>query len=175
VRLAANEKPPTGPNIFSTILGEAAKRAIERYRESNILSDLFGTRLGTVTWTRFNGKDIFGSNSTSPTYTSIDYGAAKGMRDTLLTKYPDLRKSDNPGEWPGNAVFHAETTILLRAARENGGSLAGQTLEVHADRIMCNNCKEILPKIGLELGNPTVRFVDKTGRKLIMSDGAWLP
>jgi hypothetical protein len=175
VRVAANEKFPSGPNIFSIILGEAAARAIERYRKSNILTDLFGTRLGTVTWTRFKGQDVFGSNSTSPTYTSTDYAAAERMRDTLLTKYPELRKSDNSGQMPFDAVFHAEATILLRAARENGGTLAGQTLEIVSDRVVCNNCEKILPKIGLELGNPTVRFVDKTRRKLIMRDGDWLP
>jgi hypothetical protein len=97
------------------------------------------------------------------------------MRDALLARFPSLQKSDNVGQMPVNAVFHAEATVLLRAARESGGALVGQTLEVHSDRALSNNCEAILPKIGLELGNPTVRFVDKTGRRLIMRAGAWLP
>jgi hypothetical protein len=76
---------------------------------------------------------------------------------------------------PNNTLFHAETTVLLRAARENGGTLAGRMLEVYSDRELCNNCKIVLPKVGLELGNPTVTFIDDAGRRLTMRDGIWLP
>jgi len=92
-----------------------------------------------------------------------------------LDKYPDLMKQDNIGERPNDAVFHAETTVLLRAARENGGTLANQTLEVHADRAMCRSCRKVLPYIGLELGNRVVTFVDRSGRTQTMKNGNWLP
>jgi hypothetical protein len=48
-------------------------------------------------------------------------------------------------------------------------------LEVYSDRELCNNCKIVLPKVGLELGNPTVTFIDDAGRRLTMRDGIWLP
>jgi len=76
VRLAANEKLPFGPSIFSIIFAESAKKAIVAYRETNNLWDLFGVPRGTVTWTQFNGKNIFGFNSKSPTYTNVDRIAA---------------------------------------------------------------------------------------------------
>jgi hypothetical protein len=91
-----------------------------------------------------------------------------------LKKYPDVMKQDNIGEKPNDAVFHAETTILLRAARENGGTLANQTLEVHADRPICFSCETVLPYVGLELGNPVVTLVGPTGRTRTMKNGEWL-
>ena len=75
---------------------------------------------------------------------------------------------------PSNALFHAETTVLLRAARRYGGTLAGRTLTVFGDTRMCNNCEDVLPYVGLELGNPTVTFVDPNGSTRTMHDGAWL-
>jgi hypothetical protein len=52
-------------------------------------------------------------------------------------------------------------------------TLAGQTLEVFADRPMCGSCLTVLPKLGFELGNPTVTFIDNVGKRLIMRDGDW--
>jgi hypothetical protein len=75
---------------------------------------------------------------------------------------------------PNNAVFHAETTVLLRAARENGGALAGRTLEIYVDGEVCNNCEIVLPKVAFELGNPTVTVIDNVGRTLTMRDGELL-
>src|SRR4030081_3844121 len=112
--------------------------AIEAYRSEHGLWDLFKRKIGTVTWMTLNGKDIFGSNSSSPTYTSIDYAAAVAMRRTILQKYPEIMKIDDIGLMPNNAVFHAEATVLLRAARENGGTLAGLTLDVVSDGRLCN-------------------------------------
>ncbi len=63
----------------------AAKRLIEAYRSENGLFDLFGHRDGAVAHTTIDGKDIFGANSTSPTYTSSDFRAAENLRDTLVT------------------------------------------------------------------------------------------
>jgi hypothetical protein len=95
------------------------------------------------------------------------------MRRVLIQKYPDVMKTDNIGQKPNDALFHAEATVLLRAARENGGTLAGQTLEVFADGAMCDSCKKVLPKLGFELGNPTVTFVDDAGQRLTMRNGKW--
>jgi len=174
IRVAANEKQPLSPNIFSLIFGAAAKRAIEHYRDTHSLWDLLKFRDGTVSLTTIDGKDIFGSNSDSPTYSSVDRAAAIRMRDVLSQKYPDIVDPDNIGKMPANSIFHAETTVLLRAARANGGTLAGRTLHVFVDAKVCNNCKPVLPKVGLELGNPTVIFHDTTRRNLTMRDGKWL-
>lgn len=37
-----------------------------------------------------------------------------------------------------------------------------------------HNCKDLLPHIGLELGNPTVTFVDPDGSSRTMRDGSWM-
>ena len=113
-------------------------------------------------------------SSNSPTYTRADRLAAKGMRDTLIEKYPEVMDTDNVGRRSNDAVFHAETTVLLRAARANGGTLAGQTLEVFGDRPLRPSCREILPHVGLELGNPTVTFIDSTGLRQTIRSGAWM-
>jgi hypothetical protein len=84
---------------------------IEAYRSKKRLLDLFDRRIGTVAWTKFNGKDI--------------------------------------------------------------GTLAGQSLEVFVDSPMCYSCKKILPYLGLELGNPSVIFIDPAGTRVTMQDGAW--
>jgi len=169
-RLAAADKPR--PGRFALVL-EVIKRLIEAYRSENGLWDLFGHEEGTVAWTEFNGTDIYGSSSGLPTYTRVDRAAALEMRNILVQKYPELKGRDNIGQMPINAIFHAETTVLLRAARANGGTLAGRTLEVFVDGRLCNNCKPVLPKVGLELGNPTVTFIDHTGKSLTMRNGKW--
>ena len=73
-----------------------------------------------------------------------------------------------------DAVYHAETNVLLRAAREFGGTLAGRRLEVVVDKRMCPSCPDILPKVGLEIGNPTVTFIGPRGQVRTMQDGEWL-
>jgi hypothetical protein len=173
VRLAA-EKPHLGRATIAVIAAQVAKRLIEAYRTENMLRDLFGSKNGTVTYTNVNGKDIFGSNSTSPTYSAQDDAAARNMRDVLLQKYPDVMKNDNVGHRPNDALFHAETTLLLRSARENGGTLAGRSLEVFADNPMCASCDAVLPLVGSELGNPTVTFVGPSGATKTMRNGAWI-
>jgi hypothetical protein len=95
------------------------------------------------------------------------------MRDILILKYPDVM-NEIVGRRPNNSLFHAEATLLLRAAREKGG-LGGRHIEVHADRAMCWSCDKVLPKLGLELGNPTVTFVNRrTGSHRSMRDGYWV-
>jgi hypothetical protein len=96
------------------------------------------------------------------------------LRDILVEKYPGEFPAEHVGRMPNDALFHAETTVLLRAAREKGGTLPGRTLTVHVDDHLCNNCEAVLPYVGLELGNPTVTFVDPNGSTKTMRDGAWL-
>ena len=119
-----------------------------------------------------DGRTFFGSNSRLPLYTSRDRAEADAMRAVLLRKHPDLVHSRDT-ETPMDALYHAETNVLLRAAREHGGSLAGRTIEVITDKPMCNSCPEILPKVGLELGNPTVTFIDRLGKVKTMRNGDW--
>lgn len=92
VRLAVADKPRLGPAAIATIAFEAAKKAIEAYRKDNLFVDLFQSRIGTVSYTELNGEEIFGSNSTSPTYTSHDRAAATALRDALVERYPEAMK-----------------------------------------------------------------------------------
>ena len=173
-RLAAADKPRLGRAALIAIAAQAAKRLIEAYRRSEGLFDLFGKKEGTVAVTTINGEDIFGANSNSPTYTTTDRIAAEGMRDTLLEKYPTVMDTTNIGHRPNDALFHAETTVLLRAARANSGTLEGRELKVYVDRAMCPSCEAVLPLIGMELGNPTVTFLESTGERTIMKNGVWM-
>jgi hypothetical protein len=172
IRLAATDWP-LGPQYLRQVI----RRALRVYRSENLLRDLFGRKQGAVTYTRFDGEDIFGSNSRSPMYTKADKDAATQLRDRMLPKYPDLLKQDDIGQMPNDAFFHAETTVLLRAHKKAGGTLAGRTIRVYGDRELCPSCEKVLPKIGLELGNPTVFFDDDTGRIFMIKDGKgeWLP
>jgi hypothetical protein len=175
IRVAAADKSGRGlGGVIAAALLHLAMTVIEAYRSEKGLWDLLKDKIGVVAWTRFKGQDIFGSNSTSPTYTSADRKAAEKMRATLIEKYPDVTQQDNIGQVPNNAFFHAEATVLLRAAKENNDTLAGQTLEVFVDRVMCEPCKTMLPYIGLELGNPMVTFIDLAGQRLTMQSGAWV-
>ncbi len=174
VRLAASGKPPHLPRGKLQLLLELGLLAIEVYR--NLPWDLFGgLKGGTVAWTVVDGREFYGANSGSSAYTPDDDAAARRMRSRMLTNYPDVMSSANIGEMPNNVLFHAEATVLLRAANKNGGTLAGKTVEVIVDREMCNNCQlsKVLPKLGLELGNPTVTFVDKVGTVKTMRNGNW--
>jgi hypothetical protein len=174
IRLASSDKPTFGRHAVAAIIMEVAKRAIEAYRSGNGLRDLFGRIDGTVSYTQLNGKDIFGSNSTSPTYDAVDRAAADATRDAFQKDYPETFDRENIGRMPNNALYHAETTVLLRAARENGGTLTGKTLEVYVDNPMCNNCDVVLPYVGLRVGNPTVTFIDSNKAVNTMRDGRWI-
>lgn len=116
----------------------------------------------------------FGVNSGGKIYTAADRAAADDMRATLLANHPGLLSTRNLGWWPGDGLYHAEATLLLRAARQNGGSLGGSILEVHVDRSLCSSCRRVLPHIGTELGNPTVTFIGPAGSRRTMRDGAWI-
>jgi MafB19-like deaminase len=159
-RLAASDKPSPGRAALLGIMARAAARVIEAYRSENLLFDLFGNKGGAVAVTTIDDKDIFGSNSTSATYTDADRRAATDLRDKLVAKYPDVMSIDNLGDAPNNALFHAETNVLLRAAQANNGTLAGRSLDIYVDRRFCGNCQVAIPLVGLELGNPTLTYVD---------------
>ena len=105
----------------------------------------------------------------------IDYAEARRLRAIIVRRYPHSAGGRTLGQMPLNALFHAETNILLRAARENGGSLAGRTLEVFVDGKTCNNCERMLGHVARELGNPTVTFTNiRNGRVMgVVRDGRW--
>lgn len=174
VRLAASEMGPLGPKSKWAIAVEAALAAFEAYRSANRLRDLFGRDIGTLAYTELNGKGIYGVNSTVGTYEASDRAAADKIRDVLIKDFPDYFDKDNIGQAPNNAIYHAETTALLRAARENGGTLKGLELEVHVDAPMCRNCRSVLPYVGLELDNPTITFIDSGKVVSTMRDGRWI-
>ncbi len=180
-RFAAAEGPRIGPLARARLALETARKLIDAFRSENGLWDLFGRRDGAVTVTTIDGKDIYGSNSGLPMYRAFDRTETDNLRSNLLEKCPHLREKyphladrDKVGEMPLNALDHAETNVLLRAAREHGGSLAGRTLEVFGDTRLCNNCDVVLPYVGLEVGNPTVTFVGPRGERRTMRDGRWI-
>jgi hypothetical protein len=70
-------------------------------------------------------RTIIGVNSRAPGYTREDRAAADVMRENLLNSDPDVMRTNNIGLMPNNAIYHAEATALMRAARMNGGSLYG--------------------------------------------------
>lgn len=93
------------------------------------------------------------------------------MRDTLIAKYPEIMATDNSGYMPNNAMYHAEATTLLRAAQANGGTLRGRELDIFVDNRVCNNCRDVLPLLTPELGQPIVRITDQNGRQTTIKNG----
>lgn len=90
----------------------------------------------------------------------------------MIENYPLVMKSGNVGEKPNDALFHAEATTLMRAARANGGTLSGKEFDLHVDRKTCGeSCLKVLPLLTRELGYPTVRIFDGTGRNLRIRGG----
>jgi hypothetical protein len=177
LRIAQTDRPPP-PGTGLRFALQIALQMIRGYRRENNLVDLFDSSSGsTVAVTTINGKFVYGVNSDiadySGAYTADDEAAAKRFRDSMIEKYPDVMKSDNVGEAPNDALFHAEATVLLRAARENGGTLEGKSLVVFVDKTLCRSCQRVLPFVGLELGNPTVTFVDRRGVIRTMRSGSW--
>jgi hypothetical protein len=156
-------------------------RLIATYRAQNSMPDLFGQptwRLdkGTVAVTKLDGVPEFGVNSKAPGYEGKDTATADTMRRLLIETYPeDMKRSNNIGRMPNDSVYHAEATVLFRAARRYGGTLEGRTLDVYVDREMCPSCDKALPLIGQELGNPTITYLDlRSGETATMRDGKWI-
>lgn len=158
---------------------QSPSQLIGTYRTLNNSRDLFGNETwprnrDTVAITTIGRTPFAGVSSNAPTYTARDRETARVAVDTLVARYPDRMNTRNIGGKPNNALYHAEATILLRAARAHRGSLAGQRFEVHTDRPMCRSCRSVLPKLGQELGNPTVTFVSPLGTRRTMRDGRWI-
>lgn len=174
VRLAAVEKPIVAAVAAVVRWG---MRLIDTYRTENRLRNLFGEKVGTAAVISLDDKHIFGFNSGiaefSDQYSARDETAANQLRDVLLERNYDELQRENIGQRPFDALYHAETTTLLRAARENGGTLEGKKLVVVVDGKMCPSCETLLPYVGMELGNPTVTFVDPFGRIRTMRNGKW--
>ena len=160
-------------NIFD---GEAW---IGAYRAANNMPDLFGrpswsNDKGTVAVTEIDGKLYFGINSGAPGYTTGDQKEADNWRWVLKDKYPNELRTKNIGSVPNDSFYHAESNLLMRAARENNGTLEGRTIDVHTDREICGpSCMKVLPKLGIELGNPRVTFIGPNGTRRTMKDGDW--
>lgn len=174
VRLAASEGlPPIGRLGAARFAYQAAKRLIEAYRSENLLIDLFGEKPGAVSVTTIDGEHIFGTHRGSHFYDRDDERDWRNLRDILVTKNPELGSSDNLGRYPLNALTHAETNVLVRAARRFGGSLAGRELEVLTDRDMCLSCEVVLPHVVQELGSPTVTFIGPKGPARTIQNGRW--
>ena len=174
---AARELPPLHPRRIVIYL---ARRLIEAIRRELASWDLFGEvdqKKVTVAVTTIDGRDIHGTSSTSGDWQPVDYAEARRLRAIIARRYPHQAEGRPLGQYPLDSLFHAETNVLLRAARESGGSLAGRTLEVFVDGNTCNNCRRILGHVARELGNPTVKFTNsKTGRVMgVVRDGQWRP
>jgi len=157
---------------------QPAENLIEAYRQQQGL-DLLGDPIwsreqNTVATCKVGDVPLIGTNSGSITYTQQDQSTAERWRATLVQNYPTVMNTEQVGGFPNDAVFHAKATCLFRAAWATGGTLVGQTIEVHVDRPMCFRCKKVLPYIGLELGNPTVTFFDPDGLVRTMRDGVWV-
>jgi hypothetical protein len=105
-RLAAVDKPRLGSRSAIAIAVEIAKQVIEAYRSKQGLWDLFGNKEGTIAFTTIDGTKVFGSNSTSPVYTSADKAAAPRLRDILVERYPGKFPAEHVGRFPNDAFFH---------------------------------------------------------------------
>jgi hypothetical protein len=168
-----------GPPLTSPAQRLDGPAWITAYRSAHSRRDLFGNETGlrnddTVSVAEFDGRSVFGVNSDALTYTGADRVAAQRAVDTLVQNYPYIMRTGNVGQKPNDALYHAEATILLRAAGASGGNLAGRTIIVEVDREMCTSCRLVLPKLGFELGNPTATFIDHIGTRRTMRDGRWL-
>jgi hypothetical protein len=177
VHLASDGRPPP-PRASLAFAVRMALSLIRSYRRENTLNDMFDDEHGRVAFTRINGVSVFGTNSDvteySTAYTPADRAAAIELRTTMLSKYQNVMNLENIGHAPNDALFHAETTVLLRAWELNGRTLDGKELVVFVDGRVCRaSCEVLLPFVGLELGNPMVVFIDRWGRVLRMKDGKW--
>lgn len=148
---------------------------INAYRVINNAPDLFGNPTwpyedDTVAVANIDGRITVGVNSGAPTYTSVDDAAARQMRGDLINAYPLFMNEDSLGGKPNDSLFHAEATILLRAAHENGGALRDKIIIIYVDRPVCAGCTTVLPLLARELGSPKVMIIDNVGEKFIIAD-----
>jgi hypothetical protein len=178
--IGGNFSPPLNPlpRTGGTVRVFDGGAWIDVYRTINNVPNLFGEPAwprneGTVAVAEIDGSIYFGVNREAPGYTLSDYADANERRWKLINRYPNLMATVNIGQFPNNALYHAEATILMRSAR--GKSLFDQTFEIHVDRPLCPSCEMVMPLLGLELGNPTVTFVNtRNGVRNTMRNGRWL-
>lgn len=177
LQFAAAERPPLDPRKWRQYL---ARKLIEAIHRELASWDLFGEHNPddvTVAVTTIDGREINGTSSKFGDWRAIDYAETRRLRAAVLRRNPHLAKGRGLSQVPLDAFFHAETNLLLRAARENGGSLAGRSLDVFVDNETCYRCEQILGRVGIELGNPTVTFINsRSGRVMgVVRDGEWHP
>lgn len=181
-RFGDNQSPPldrVGPRAGTGTPSLPPPEAIGSFRNITGMPDTGSgsarrTSDGTVAFTEIDGQAVFGVNANAPGYTARDEALARDMRARLIEQYPEVMATGNVGHKPNDALFHAEANALLRAAEPYGGSLAGRTIEMRVDRWLCGSCETVLPYIGLQLGNPTVRIIDGRGETWITRDGVWI-
>jgi len=176
LQFAATERPPLDPRKLGLFL---ARKLIEAIYRELASWDLFGHHDQddvTVAVITMDGEAIAGTSSRHGNWHPVDHFEARALRATIMRKYPHLARQ-NSGEFPLDAFFHAETNLLLRAARKNGRSLAGKNLDVFVDNEICLNCQGILGSVGLELGNPILTFINSTTGRVMgtVRDGKWHP
>jgi hypothetical protein len=166
LHLASSEGPRGGWRTHLLLAFVKLFELLLKYRKENPPPDLFndGDDSGsTVAITMMDGEEVVGLNSKHHDYTDVDRANSKRYRAVLIRKYPYILRTNNIGQMPNDGLFHAEANVLLRAAKKNGGTLAGKVLHVVTDRAMCDSCRRILPILGSELGDPTVIFSDPKG------------
>jgi len=177
LQLAASELPPFDPRRWGPYL---ARKVIEAIHRELAKWDLFGHHDPddvTVTVTVVDGKVFHGTSSDFGDWKAIDHAEAYRLRAIMVRRFPHQATGRALGQWPLNALFHAETNLLLRVARENGGTLAGRTLDVFVDGRTCSGCRRVLGDVAQELGNPTLTFIDaRTGQVIgVVRQGRWRP
>lgn len=179
---------PDGPTPFAWLA--LAQLAIQIYivnSQGGLLGSQNSDKPKTAAVTTVDGKDIYGVNSTfvedpgfrtrkdiDPKYrlyTDRDYANANRYLAILMEKYPEVMKQ-RPFETrkPNDALLHAEATLLLRAADELGGTLAGRNLAIYVDRPFCPSCEKVIPYLAYELGNPAITIRDVTGATWFLHD-----
>lgn len=179
--VGGNLGPPLDPSPTNRIpeLGPCDGTSwINSYRIYNNRTDLFGRPVwpmdkGTVAVARIEGDVYFGVNSHAPGYSNADWNLAAGLRDQMAVEHPELIRGENTGSRPLDAVFHAEANLLIRASRYIG-SLVDRSIELQVDQPVCWSCEQVLPKVGLGLGNPYVTIREaRSGRASVMWQGEW--
>lgn len=69
---------------------------------------------GTVARAVMDGRIVYGVNSDSPDYTPFDFASAVALRQQLLLYDSDVMSVNNIGQKPNDALFHAESTSIMR-------------------------------------------------------------
>ena len=78
------------------------------------------------------------------------------------------------GQRPNDAVFHAETNLLLRAARSSGGTLESQSLEVFLIEICVGVAQPSYPMLASRSAILQSPSWGPTGLSRTMRNGAWI-